>query len=108
MRRMFLYLSLIIFVGVLGVSWVTQGTGIVKNDPTRNIYIPQQPMMSVQVKAAYNGRDMFFRYRWPTEQPSIYRHMLSCGMGRARMIIRRPVGISPRSDLQADSGRRKE
>ena len=76
MRRMLLYLSLIIFVGVLGVSWVTQGTGIVKNDPTRNIYIPQQPMMSVQVKAAYNGRDMFFRYRWPTEQPSIYHDML--------------------------------
>ena len=35
-------------------------------------------------------------------------HVLARGMSRATMIIRQPVEFSPRSDLQADSGRRNE
>lgn len=76
MKRMLLYLSLIIFVGMLGISWLTHGTGVVKNDPARNIHIPERLMMPLQVKAAYNGRDMFFRYRWPSDRPGIYHDML--------------------------------
>ncbi|MFQ5763581.1 MAG: ethylbenzene dehydrogenase-related protein [Rhodospirillales bacterium] len=76
MKRMLLYLSLIIFVGMLGFSWLTHGTGVVKNDLARNIYIPERMMMPLQVKAAYNGRDMFFRYRWPSDRPGIYHDML--------------------------------
>ena len=75
MRRM-LYLSLVIFVGVLVASWFTHGTGVIRNDPARNIYIPDEHTMPLQVKAAYNGREMFFRYRWPTQQPHIYHDML--------------------------------
>ena len=82
MKRMLLYLSLVIFFGMLGVSWLSQGTGIVANDPARNIYIPEEPMMSLQVKAAYNGRDMFFRYRWPSERPGIYHDMLKFEGGK--------------------------
>jgi hypothetical protein len=76
MKRTYLYLSLLIFLGVLGVSWLTHGTGVVKNDLERNIYIPETLTMPFQVKAAYNGTDMLFRYRWPAEQPYIYHDML--------------------------------
>lgn len=76
MQKPLLYASTGIFVAMLGLAWVTHGTGVVRNDIERNIYIPDELTMSLQVQAAYNGRDMFFRYRWPTRQPSIYHDML--------------------------------
>ncbi len=76
MRRTFLYLAILIFVGVLGVSWITHGTGVIKNDIGRNIYVPSELTMPFEVKAAYNGQDIFFRYRWPASQPSIYHDMM--------------------------------
>ncbi len=82
MKRTLLYLSIVIFVGVLGLSWLTHGTGVIKNDVSRNVYIPDNLTMTLQVKAAYNGRDMFFRYRWPTRQPSIYHDMMRFEAGK--------------------------
>jgi hypothetical protein len=82
MKRLLLYLSIVIFLGVLGLSWLTHGTGVIKNDIARNIYIPSELTMPLQVKAAYNGRDMFFRYRWPTKQPSIYHDMIKFEGGK--------------------------
>ena len=82
LKRTLLYASLLIFLGTLGISWLTHGTGVIKNDPARNIYIPQQLTMALQVKAAYNGRDLFFRYRWPSERPGIYHDMLKYEGGK--------------------------
>lgn len=76
MKRTLLYLSVAIFLGVLALSWFTHGTGVIRNDVSRNIYIPNELTMPLQVKATYNGRDMLFRYRWPARQPSIYHDML--------------------------------
>ncbi len=76
MIRSSVYIVLALFVGSLGVAWLTQGTGVIKNDLSRNIFIPEELTMPLQVKAAYNGRDMFFRYRWPAEEPNIYHDML--------------------------------
>lgn len=76
MKRAFLLISLAVFVGTLGIVWATQGTGVIRNDLSRNIFIPDELMMPLQVKAAYNGREMFFRYRWPSERPGIYHDML--------------------------------
>ena len=82
MKKASLYLSIAIFLGVLGLSWLTHGTGVVKNDIARNIYIPKELTMPLQVKAAYNGRDMLFRYRWPARQPSIYHDMMKFDGGK--------------------------
>ena len=82
MKKTFLLLSLVIFLGMLAVVWATQGTGLIKNDLSRNIYIPDELMMPLQVKAAYNRQDMFFRYRWPSERPSIYHDMLKFEDGK--------------------------
>jgi len=81
MRRS-LYLLLFIFVGLLLASWLTHGKGVIKNDLARNIYIPDELTMPLEVKAAYNGRDIFFRYRWPTSRPSIYHDMLKYEGGK--------------------------
>jgi hypothetical protein len=82
MKRALLYLSIAIFLGVLGLSWLTHGTGVVVNDIARNVYIPKELTMPLQVKAAYNGRDILFRYRWPARQPSIYHDMLKFDSGK--------------------------
>lgn len=82
MKRYSLSLSLALFVGILAVTWVTQGSGVIRNDLSRNIFIPAELTMSLQVKAAYNGRNMFFRYRWPSERPGIYHDMLKFEDGK--------------------------
>ena len=82
MKKTSLYLSVAIFIGVLALSWLTHGTGVVTNDLGRNIFIPKELTMPLQVKAAYNGRDIFFRYRWPTRQPSIYHDMIKFEGGK--------------------------
>lgn len=80
--RVLLPLALALFAGALLLSWLTHGTGVVHNDLKRNIYIPQELTMPLQVQAAYNGTDMFFRYRWPAKQPSIYHDMLKFEGGK--------------------------
>ncbi len=82
MKKELLYLAVAIFLGALGLSWLTHGTGVVTNDLGRNIYIPRDLTMPLQVKAAYNGRDIFFRYRWPARQPSIYHDMMKFEGGK--------------------------
>jgi hypothetical protein len=64
----------------------------------------------LQVKAAYNGRDMFFRYRWPTKQPSIYHDMLKFEGGKwvrigASVAGPEPLGIyEDRLTMLVDDG----
>lgn len=82
MKRTLLYVSAAIFVGVLGLSWFTHGSGIVKNDLARNISVPKQLTVPLQVKAAYNGRDMFVRYRWPAQRPGIFHDLLKYEDGK--------------------------
>lgn len=65
-----------LFLGALAASWLTHGTGVVRSDPKRNIAIPTPLTMPLQVQAAYNGRDIFFRYRWPSPKPGIFHDML--------------------------------
>ena len=76
MHKRLLLFVVALFVVMLGLSWLFHGTGVIKNDRARNIYIPDTLTMPLQVKAAYNGDQMFFRYRWPTERPFIYHDML--------------------------------
>ena len=55
-----------LFGAGLVFSWVTQGTGVVANDPSANINIPDELQFPLQVQAAYNDDTMFMRMRWPS------------------------------------------
>lgn len=44
-RRTGLGISLVLFFAALLVSWLTQGTGVVRSDLARNIYIPDELTM---------------------------------------------------------------
>lgn len=81
-RQGLLLVTVILFVAALGISWLFHGTGVVHNDLKRNIYIPKDLMMPLQVKAAYNSDKIFFRYRWPAKQPEIYHDMMKFEGGK--------------------------
>jgi hypothetical protein len=68
--------ALALFGGALAVSWITHGTGVVRDDPERHISIPAQLTMPLYVQAAYNDSTVFIRYRWPAERPGILHDVL--------------------------------
>ena len=74
--------ALALFGGGLLLSWLTHGTGVIHNDPKRNISIPSQLTVPLQVQAAYNGSHMFFRYRWPAEKPGIFHDVVKFEDGK--------------------------
>lgn len=76
MRRLGLLASGAVFLGALGLSWYTHGSGVVRDDPERNISIPANLTVPLQVQVAHNGTDAFFRYRWPSPSPGIFHDML--------------------------------
>ena len=74
--------ALALFGGGLLLSWFTHGNGVVHDDLKRNISIPKQLTVPLQVQAAYNGTDMFFRYRWPSEKPGIFHDVVKFEDGK--------------------------
>ncbi|HLD14721.1 MAG TPA: ethylbenzene dehydrogenase-related protein [Burkholderiales bacterium] len=75
-KQNLLNVAVALFLLLLVLSWFFHGTGVVHNDLKRNLYIPDTLTIPLQVKAAYNGDQMFFRYRWPAQQPHIYHDMM--------------------------------
>jgi hypothetical protein len=95
MRHMFLAITTLVFLLVLALSWIFHGTGVVHNDLSRNISIPEQLTMPLQVKAAYDGKNIYFRYRWPAREPHIYHDMLRYEAGKWVRIGRSVPGPQP-------------
>jgi hypothetical protein len=65
----------------------------------------------LQFKAAYDGKQIFFRYRWPAAQPHIYHDMLRYQGGKWQRIGDSTVGPQPqgiyedRVSMLVDDGR---
>lgn len=76
MRTLYLAGSTALFAGLLVLGWATHGTGIIKDDPERNIVIPEELTSELQVKVAYDGDRIYFRYRWPVDRPSLFNDVL--------------------------------
>ena len=76
-----LSLAVALFVAVLAVSWLFHGTGVVRGDAARSIHIPDELVMPLQVKVAYDGGKILFRYRWAAKQPSIHHDVLKFEKG---------------------------
>lgn len=81
-RQFLVYPAVAIFVGALGYSWFTHGKGVVLDNPKLHIAIPTVLTVPFQVQAAYNGRDVFFRYRWPSPKPGIFHDVIRFESGK--------------------------
>ena len=62
-RRRALIFVTALFGAALLLSYLSHGTGVVRNDTARNIWIPSELTMPLQLRVAYNDRQIFFRYR---------------------------------------------
>ncbi len=76
MRSLRVLAAFVLFMGGLVLTWATQGTGVVRDDPERNISIPERLTMPLWVQAAYDDDRIFIRYRWPAERPSFVHDVL--------------------------------
>ena len=82
MGKTSLYASAALFAGALALSWVTHGTGVVQNDPKKHISVPHNLTVPLEVQAAYNGTDVYFRYRWAAPNAGIYHDLLRFTNGK--------------------------
>ncbi|MCG6659130.1 hypothetical protein HOP52_15330 [Halomonas campisalis] len=79
----------------LALTWATQGSGVIENDHDRNIHIPDELVMLLQIQVAYNDDEVFFRYRWPAEQAYVYHDMLRYEDGVWHRHGASPIGPDP-------------
>ncbi len=61
---------------VAGLSLGFASTGVIENDHDRNIDIPNELTMELDLMVAYNDDDIFFRYQWDTDTPHFYHDYL--------------------------------
>lgn len=110
-RRTAVIIVTAIFTAALFVSLVTHTTGIVRDDPERNIWIPRELIMPLQLQVAYNDEQIFFRYRWPAKRPHVYTDLLRFTDGQWVRQLDSPIGPEPdgiyedRLTMMVDDGR---
>ncbi|MEX2356323.1 MAG: ethylbenzene dehydrogenase-related protein [Thermaerobacterales bacterium] len=74
--RMQLTLISLATLSAFVLSIIFASTGVVRDDPDRNIVIPEELVMDLKVKAAYNDTDVFWRFEWPAEDGDWYHDYL--------------------------------
>lgn len=84
-----------IFSASLFLAVVTHNTGVIRDDPERNIWIPRELTMPLQLQVAYDEEQIFFRYRWPAKRPHVYTDMLRFSDGQWQRKLHSPVGPEP-------------
>jgi hypothetical protein len=86
-----------VFTATLLLSLVMHGAGVIRNDPARNIWIPDELTMPLTLQVAFNDEDIFFRYRWPADQPRLHPKLLRYTDGRWEMEPASPHWPGPES-----------
>jgi hypothetical protein len=84
-----------LFTAALLLAFLTHNTGVIRNDPERKLWIPDELTMPIELKVAYNDRDIFFRYRWPAERPHVYTDLLRFSDGQWERKLQSPIGSEP-------------
>jgi hypothetical protein len=84
-----------LFTAALFLSLLMHTTGVVRNDPERNIWIPRELTMPLELKVAYDDERVFFQYRWPSQRPHVYTELLRYTGGKWSRMLHSPVGPEP-------------
>ena len=94
-RRTAIIVVATLFTAALLLSLFTHSTGVVRNDPARNIWIPPELTMPVELQVAYNNAQIFFHYRWPARQPHLFTDLLRYSQGKWQRQLDTPNGSDP-------------
>jgi hypothetical protein len=84
-----------LFTAALLLSLGTHSTGVVHNDPGRNLWIPDELTMPLELRVAYNDQQIFFHYRWPAKRPHVYTDVLRYSGGQWQRQLQTPIGSDP-------------
>ena len=84
-----------IFLAAMLLALVTHSTSVVRNDPARNVWIPDELTMTLRLQVAYNDRQAFFRYRWAADAPQPMAEVLRYTGGKWHRDLRTPIGSEP-------------
>jgi hypothetical protein len=91
-RRTAILVVTALFVAALLLGLLTHGTGVVRDDPARNIWIPRELTMPVRLQVAYDDQQIYFRYRWPAGRPHVVTDLLRYSGGTWQRDLRSPIG----------------
>lgn len=69
-------LALTLFIAALALLWASNRQGVLLPDTGRQISIPENLTVPLQVRAAYNGTTIHFQYRWPAQRPHVIHDAL--------------------------------
>ena len=94
-RRQALVVVAALFAAALLLALLTHGTGVVRNDAARNIWIPSELTMPLQLQVAFNDTHVFFHYRWPAREPHVVTDVLRYRNGKWQRQTSTPVGPDP-------------
>jgi len=94
-RQSALLIIAALFVAALLLALITHGSGVVRNDPGRHIWIPKELTMPLQLQVAHDGQRILFRYRWPAAHPHLHHDVLRYTEGGWVQERRAPVGPEP-------------
>lgn len=94
-RRSALATVLGLFAAAALLLQLTHGTGVVRNDPARNRWIPDELTLPLRVQVAYDDRNVYFRYRWPARKPHVVTDVLRYEDGRWQRLPGTTVGPEP-------------
>jgi len=94
-RRTAILVVAALFAVAMLLALATHSTGVVRNDPDRNIWIPDELTMPLTLQVAYNDAEVFFHYRWPAKQPHVVSEVLRYTDGKWQRRTRTPIGSDP-------------
>lgn len=69
-------IALTLFIAALSLLWISNRQGVLLPDAERQISIPENLTVPLQVRAAYNGTAIHFQYRWPAQRPHVIHDAL--------------------------------
>jgi hypothetical protein len=85
----------VLVVLVAGLSLVFANDGVVEDDLDRNIAIPDDLLMELDVKVAYNDEDIFWRFQFETDTPHYFHDYLVYEDAEWVQYGGSPVGAEP-------------
>lgn len=75
-------IALILFVAAFGLLWASNRQGILLPDAARQVSVPQELTIPLQMRVAYNKTTIYFQYRWPAERAHVMHDALRFQNGK--------------------------
>ena len=90
--RLGVALIAVFFVAVIVLSVIFAGRGVVRDDLERNIAIPDDLLMDLRFKVAYDDENIYWRFEWDAPNGSFYHDLFAYEDGEWVRYGESPVG----------------